>query len=91
MKKRMARYSLMRSGWHRFWFLVLAIACGAGLIAAVTPTAEERYASLIKERAECKERCRPKIGTITHREQTVAGKMINPRAAYTGFAECLCS
>jgi hypothetical protein len=89
--KKMARYSLRRSGWHRFWFLVLAIACGAGLVAAVMPTAEERYASLVNERAECKERCRPKVGNVTHRERTATEKMINPRAAYTGFAECICS
>jgi hypothetical protein len=91
VKKRMARYSLGRSGWHRFWFLVLAIVASVCLVTAVTPTAEERYAALAKERAECKERCRPKAGDITHREQTIAEKMINPKAAYTGFAECICS
>jgi hypothetical protein len=90
VKKQLARYSLRRSGWHRFWFLMLAIAGVVSLAAILRPTAAERYAIYAKELKVCKERCRPKVGVIESREKSSKEKIMSSRPGLTPPPECIC-
>jgi Cytochrome b(C-terminal)/b6/petD len=64
------RYSLYRSGWHRFWFAMFVSVCVVLGILGNRPSEKERaetFQYLEKVKAElCEKSCSPKSGYITN-------------------------
>ena len=63
------RYSLYRSGWHRFWFAMFCCGVLGITIAMALPTPEEREVSSANymelQRQSCERSCSPKSGYLS--------------------------
>jgi hypothetical protein len=64
------RYSLYRSGWHRFWFAMFITTCSVFGIVGNLPSKEGRIASQLDfqkiQRQQCDRICAPKSGYVTN-------------------------